>query len=94
MLAQVETASVSESQALDDQETSIVHERAPSTVTADNSYANATRIRQWAARGVVLLTPAAKWVKGRYAVAYHGFIQQPDNAERLAARRTATGTVL
>ena len=89
MLAQIETASISDSEGLNDQETPIVHDLAPSTVTADNSYAKASRIRQWAARGVVLLTPAAKWVKGRYAVAYHCFIQQPDNAERLAARRTA-----
>ncbi len=89
MLAQVETASVSESQALAAQETQVVQALAPATVTADNSYANATRIRRWAAQGVVLLTPAAKWVKGRYAQAYHRYIQQPHNAALLAARRTA-----
>lgn len=89
MLAQVETASVSESEVLDEQETQIVQQLAPDTLTADNSYAKASRIRQWAARSVVLLTPAAKWLKGRYAQAYHCFIRQPENAERLAARRTA-----
>ncbi len=89
MLAQVETASVSESEALDDQETQIVQALSPTTVTADNRYAKATRIRPWAAQGVVLLTPAAKWVTGHYAEAYHRFIQQPENAALLAARRTA-----
>src|SRR5207249_3332451 len=86
MRAQVETASVSESQALDDQETQIVQTCAPNSVTADNSYANATRIRRLAAEGVVLLTPAAKWVNGRYAQAYHRYIQQPENAALLAMR--------
>lgn len=89
LLAQVETASISESEVLDDQEIQIVQHLAPDTVTADNSYTKASRIRQWAARGVILLTPAAKWVKGRYAVAYHQFIQAADNAAWLAARRTA-----
>src|SRR5213593_2598730 len=89
MLTQVETASVSESEALDQQATQIVQDLAPDSMTADNSYANATRIRQWAAQGVVLLTPAVKWVKGRYAAAYHRFIQQPENAALLAMRRTA-----
>jgi hypothetical protein len=36
-----------------------------------------------------LLTPALKWVKGRYAAAYHCFIQQPANAQLLNSRRTA-----
>src|SRR5262245_66496205 len=58
-------------------------------MTTDNSYAKARRIRQWAQQGVVLLSPAVKWVKGRYAVAYHRYIQQPENAERLRCRRTA-----
>ena len=40
-------------------------------MTTDNSYAKARRIRQWAQQGVVLVSPAMKWVKGRYAVAYH-----------------------
>jgi hypothetical protein len=59
----------------------------PETVTGDNSYTQATRIRTWAKRGVVLLTPALKWRCGRYAAGYHRFIKQPDNTELLAARR-------
>jgi hypothetical protein len=58
-------------------------------VTTDNSYAKARRIRQWAQQGVVLLSPAVQWVKGRYALAYHRYIQQPENAELLRRRRTA-----
>jgi hypothetical protein len=61
----------------------------PATVTTDNSYSKARRIRQWAQQGVVLLSPAVKWVKGRYALAYHRYIQQPENAELLRCRRTA-----
>ncbi len=88
-VVQVETASVSESQVLDEKETQIVQQIAPGTLTADNSYAKASRIRHWAKQTVTLLSPAVKWVKGRYAEAYHRFIQQPENAELLAARRTA-----
>ncbi len=39
--------------------------------------------------GAVLLSPAVKWVKGRYATAYHRYIQQPENAALLRSRRTA-----
>jgi hypothetical protein len=47
------------------------------------------RIRQWARRGVVLLTPAFKWTTGRYATAYHDYIAQPEQRELLQSRRTA-----
>ena len=45
--------------------------------------------RRWAQAGVVLLTPALRWVKGRYATAYHRFIGDPLQAELLRSRRTA-----
>lgn len=88
-LVGVETAALSESQVIDEQAESIIRVLSPETLTADNSYAQATRIRQWAQQGVALLTPALKWVKGRYAAAYHCFIQQPANAKLLNSRRTA-----
>ena len=47
------------------------------------------RIRHWAKRGVILLTPAKNWVNGRYAQAYHRFIKEDDNRKRLARRRTS-----
>lgn len=88
-LAQVETAAVSESQVLDEKAPHIIHDLAPDTLTGDNSYTQATRIRQGAKQGVALLTPALKWVQGRYAQAYHHFLQEPDNATLLHNRRTA-----
>jgi len=92
-LVQVETAAYSEAQAVQDKEPLILPVLHPDTLSGDNGYTAARRIRQWAARGVALLTPAAKWVKGRYAQAYHRFLQQPHNAALLRARRTAVEPV-
>jgi hypothetical protein len=88
-LAQVETATVSETIVLDHQAERIIHDFDPATLTTDNSYAQATRIRQWARQGVVLLTPAVKWLKGRYAMAYHNYIDRPEQRDLLQSRRTA-----
>jgi hypothetical protein len=86
---QIETAAVAESDVIDQQAPSLIQHFRPATVTTDNSYAKARRIRQWAQQGVVLLSPAVQWVKGRYALAYHRYIQQPENADLLRCRRTA-----
>jgi hypothetical protein len=86
---QVETAAVAESEVIDHQAAHLMQHFRPGTVTTDNSYAKARRIRQWAKHGIVLLSPAVKWVKGRYATAYHRYIQQPENAELLQSHRTA-----
>ena len=88
-LVQIETATVSEKLVIDQQADPIIDAFAPSTLTTDNSYAQAIRIRQWAKRGVLLLTPALKWTKGRYATAYHDYIAQPEQRELLQSRRTA-----
>jgi len=88
-LVQVETAAVSESQVIDHKAAPILADLRPGTLTGDNSYTQASRIRRWAKQGVALLTPALKWVKGRYAAAYHRFIAQPDNVALLKGRRTA-----
>jgi Transposase DDE domain len=90
---QIETAAVAESDCIDHQATPLIQHFRPDTVTTDNSYAKARRIRQWAQQGVVLLSPAVKWVKGRYALAYHRYIQQPENAKLLRRRRTAIAPV-
>ena len=87
-LVQVETGAVSDSEVLDQQADMILSELTPETVAADNSYTQATRIRQWAKRGVALLTPAVRGVKGRYARAYHRFLQEPTVAAALRKRRT------
>ena len=86
---QIETAAVAESDGIDQQATPLIQHFRPETMTTDNSDAKARRIRQWAQQGVVLLSPAVKWVKGRDALAYHRYSQQPENAELLRRRRTA-----
>jgi len=88
-LVQVETASVSESPVLQAKEPRLVHDLAPHTLTTDDAYTQARRIRRWAQAGVVLLTPALRWVKGRYATAYHRFMSEPQQAALLRSRRTA-----
>jgi hypothetical protein len=88
-LTQVETGAYSEKQALATKETHLLNILRPDTMTGDNSYTRALRIRRWAEKGVVLLSPAAKWVKGRFALAYHRYIRQPENAELLRNRQTA-----
>ena len=47
------------------------------------------RIRNWAKQGVVLLTPALRWVQGRFAEGYHNFLEQPLNQERFRHRKTS-----
>ncbi len=61
----------------------------PDTLAVDNSYAKASRIRRWTKRGVILLSPAYRWVKGRYAQAYHRFLKQPDCQQYLSQRKTS-----
>ncbi len=85
---QVTTGSTAESSVLDQQEDTVLG-YVPQAVVGDNTFCKARRIRRWAKRGVVLVTPATKWRKGRYARAYHRFLKQPDVARWLAARRTA-----
>lgn len=87
-LAQVETGSISESQVVDEKAARI-ESFAPKDVVGDNSYTKYTRIRNWAKKGIALLTPASDWTESRYAQAYHRFISQPENATILAARKTA-----
>jgi hypothetical protein len=88
-LLQVETGAVAETTVMNDKEPRLLHQLQPITVTADNSYAQAMRIRRWATAGVVLLTPATKWRSGRYAQAYQRFRQHPLNYQHLQRRRTS-----
>ena len=80
---QIATAAVAESDVIDQQATPRIQHFRPETMTTDNSDAKARRIRQWAQQGVVLLSPAVQWVKGRYALAYHRYMQKHENAELL-----------
>jgi hypothetical protein len=88
-LIQVETAAVAESVVLDQKEDVILAQLRPQTLAADDAYTKATRIRRWAQRGVALLTPALKWMKGRFARAYHRFLKRPDIVGHLVKRRTS-----
>ena len=88
LIVQVETAALSESIVIDQKADLILDILQPLTLAADNSYAKAMRIRNWAKRGVALLTPAYKWVKGRYAQAYHHFIKKSENQRQFRKRKT------
>lgn len=87
-LVQVETATVAETTVMDQKARIVLEILRPTTLSADNGYAKASRIRQWAQQGVAFLTPAAKWTKGRYAKAYHAYLKQPANLLRFRKRRT------
>lgn len=89
VMVQVETASVSESEVLDQKEQTLLQALQPATLAGDNAYTQAMRIRRWARCGVALLSPAKKWVKGRFAQAYHRFLRLPDSALHLKNRRTS-----
>jgi hypothetical protein len=56
----VETGAVSVSPVLDEQAERIIHTLGPDTLTGDDRDTRASRIRQWAKHGVLLLAPALK----------------------------------
>lgn len=85
---QVETAAYSEKQMLIGMEQALLADVTLETLTGDNSYTQARRIRRFAKYGLILLTPAAKWTTGRYARAYHVLIKQPRYRALLRKRRT------
>jgi hypothetical protein len=87
-LVQVETASVSESEVLEQKQAALFAFQ-PDVIIGDNAYFKALRILAWASQGVTLATPAAKWQNGRYAQAYHRFIAQPPVSQWLRYRKTA-----
>jgi len=87
-LAQVETASVAESQVLE-QKKETLFALEPRALVGDNAYFKAMRVRNWAAEGVILLTPAVRWHNGRYAAAYHRFIAKTPFLDWLKCRKTA-----
>ena len=90
VLMEVETAAFSEKQAIERKEAWILNQLKPDTVCGDDAYTKASRIRQWAKQGTILVTPALRWCKGKYAKAYRHFIKtQPDIAEILQKRKTA-----
>lgn len=89
ILVQVETAAYPESTVIDQKAETLQQVLQPHTVTGDNKYTKAMRIRNWAKAGIALVTPAHRWRQGRYAQAYHRFLRQPDIAKHLRRRRTS-----
>jgi hypothetical protein len=87
-LVQVETASLDESVVFE-QKKEALFDFHPEAVVGDNAYFKAMRVRQWAAQGVVLVTPAAKWKNGKFAQAYHHFLEQKPVDSWLRCRKTA-----
>ena len=87
-LACVAPANVADSTTLD-AKTELLWAYDPEVVVTDNGYFSARRVRHWAKNGIILLTPATKWKKGRYARAYHRFRKQPRPAQWLRSRSTA-----
>lgn len=87
-LAQVETASRAESGVLD-QKKEALFALEPRALVGDNAYCKAMRVRTWAAEGILLLTPAATWQKGRYAAAYHRLRAKTPFMAWLKCRKTA-----
>lgn len=88
-MAQVETASTSDSSVLDQKAEIIWVDIKPDTLTADDGYTKAMRIRKWAKQNVCLITPAIRWVNGRYAVAYHRFLKEQDIKCLFRKRKTS-----
>ena len=89
VLMLVETATFSEKEAVIAKEQAILHQLQPKTLCGDDAYTAAKRIRNWAQHAIILLAPALRWRNGRYAKAYHRFIQRPDIAPLLHQRKTA-----
>ena len=86
-MAHVTTASVADGHVLQQKENFILNQLQPASLTADDRYTKALRVRNWVKQGTFLITPALRWVNGRYAKAYHQFLAQPDVQERFKKRK-------
>jgi hypothetical protein len=87
-LAQVETASLDESVVFEQKKEALFAFQ-PEAVVGDNAYFKAMRLRQWAHQGVILVSPAVKWQNGKYAQAYHRFLEKKPVERWLKCRKTA-----
>jgi hypothetical protein len=88
-MVQVATAAVADGEVLDQKAAFILNQLRPASLTADDRYTKARRIRHWIRQGTLLITPALRWVKGRYAQAYHRFLAEADIQERFKKRKTS-----
>lgn len=88
-LIQVETGQCSENEVFDGKASQIQQVFNPTTIAVDNKYFSIDRLRQWAEQGILLLTPASKWLKGESAETYHRLLLEEENQVLLAQRRTS-----
>lgn len=88
-MIRIETASVSDSEVIDEKADTILDLMQPSTMVADDGYTKAMRIRNWLKRGTFLITPALKWVHGKYAEAYHQLLETEFAKEHFVKRKTS-----
>jgi hypothetical protein len=85
----VTTAAVADGEVLDQKADFILNQLHPASLTADDRYTKAMRIRNWVRQGTLLITPALRWINGRYAQAYHQLLVEPDVKERFKKRSTS-----
>lgn len=85
----IETANVSDSAVLDQLAPKIWEMFEPKSVTTDDGYTQAMRIRRWVKAGTLLVTPALRWKTGKYASNYHRFLQESDAQKWLNQRKTS-----
>lgn len=88
-MIQVETAFVADSDVFDQKADVIFSLLQPDSLTADDCYTKAMRICHWIGRGTLLITPALRWVNGRYATAYQAFLDQPEIQTLFKKRKTS-----
>lgn len=87
VLAQVETAAVSEAQVLEAKYSALV-QLAPTEVVADDAYTCTQRVHTWAQQAMCLLTTGKRLGRKGDKGAYRRFIQHPTNQALLHSRRT------
>lgn len=88
-MVHVETAAVPDGAILDQKAPFILNQLQAVSLTADDRYTKAMRIRNWIKQGTILITPALRWLNGRYAQAYHQFLAEAESQYHLKKRKTS-----
>jgi hypothetical protein len=85
VMLEVDTASVSEQEVIDRKEEDILSENIGYLV-GDDGYTNFQRTKEYAQKGLLLVTPALH-ANGKDGTAYHQFIEQPEIKALLQKRK-------
>ncbi|MFL7839940.1 MAG: hypothetical protein ACK2U0_16825 [Candidatus Promineifilaceae bacterium] len=67
----------------------ILNQLQATSLTADDRNTKAMRIRNWIKQDTILITPALRWLNGRYAQAYHQFLAEAESQRHLKKRKTS-----